>query len=235
MDKEKWFFNWSSGKDAAMALFELQQHKQPIHLLLTTINTKYQRVSMHGLRLSLLQAQAEAIGLPLQLMELEENPSMASYNALMKQNLLALKARGFTTSCFGDIFLEDLRAYREQQLEKLDIKAVFPIWEKDTRELLNRFIDLGFKAIVVCIDERVLDKSFCGREIDRSFLTDLPANVDPCGENGEFHTFCYDGPIFKYPVTFVKGKRTRRTYPAPSSDHNTSEYGFWFCDLELLP
>ncbi len=234
MDKNKWFFNWSSGKDASMALFELQQLKQPIHLLLTTTNAKYQRVSMHGLRVSLLQAQTEAIGLPLKLIELGKNPSMESYDALMNQNLLELKAEGFTTSCFGDIFLEDLRVYREQQLEKLGIKAMFPIWKKDTRELLNRFIDLGFKAIVVCIDERVLDKSFCGREIDRSFLADLPPNVDPCGENGEFHTFCYDGPIFKYPVVFTKGRHTRRTYPSPSSDSSASEYGFWFCDLELL-
>ena len=234
MDKEKRFFNWSSGKDAALALFELQQKKQGVDLLLTTTNTKYQRVSMHGLRTTLLQAQAEAIGIPLQLVELEENPSMESYDAIMAKKLLELKETGFTTSCFGDIFLEDLRTYREGQLKKLGITALFPIWKKDTRALLHRFIELGFKAIVVCINEAILDKSFCGREIDQSFLSDLPPHVDPCGENGEFHTFCYDGPIFRKPVDFIKGELTRRTYPSPSQNSGVSEYGFWFCDLELL-
>lgn len=235
MDKGKRFFNWSSGKDAAMALFELQQNEQTVDLLLTTTNAKYQRVSMHGLRIALLKAQATAIGIPLQLVELEENPSMESYNEAMANKLSELKNSGFTTSCFGDIFLEDLRTYREGQLKNLGITTLFPIWKKDTRTLLHRFIDLGFKAIVVCIDEQVLDKSFCGREIDRSFLADLPPHVDPCGENGEFHTFCYDGPIFSEPVSFVKRKLTRRTYPSPSTDREFSEYGFWFCDLQLFP
>ena len=131
--------------------------------------------------------------------------------------------------------MEDLKAYREQQLNTLGIRAVFPIWKKDTYGLLDQFINLGFKAIVVCIKEKVLDKSFCGREIDRSFLADLPSNVDPCGENGEFHTFCYDGPIFQYPDSLTKGELTRRTYHAPATDSAVADYGFWFCDLELFP
>jgi len=233
MGKGKWFFNWSSGKDATMALYVLKQRKQAVDLLFTTINAKYQRVSMHGLRKELLIAQAAALGLPLRLMELEEHATMESYNALMEQNLLELKKEGYSASCFGDIFLEDLRAYREQMLEQQGMEAIFPIWKKDTGKLLSSFIDLGFKAIVVCINEQVLDKSFCGREIDPSFLADLPPHIDPCGENGEFHTFCYDGPIFKHPVAFTKGELTRKTYPAPFADSKISEYGFWFCDLLL--
>ncbi len=236
MDRSKTFFNWSSGKDAAMALHFLQEEKNlAVELLLTTINVKYDRVTMHGLHRSILEEQARAIGIPLEVMELDESPSMEDYHHLMTEKLMALKARGYTHTAFGDIFLEDLKNYRETMLAPMGIKAIFPLWKKDSKRLLLDFIGKGFKAIVICCNAALLPKSFCGRLIDYDFLSDLPKNVDPCGENGEFHTFCFDGPIFKKPVHFSKGKIIYRTYPAPQSEEGSipQEYGFWYCDLAL--
>ncbi|UJH67671.1 diphthine--ammonia ligase [Allomuricauda sp. SCSIO 65647] len=236
MDRPKTFFNWSSGKDAAMALHSIQEEKSlAVELLLTTINVKYDRVSMHGLHRSILEEQARAIEIPLEVLELDESPSMEDYHHLMTEKLTALKARGYTHTVFGDIFLEDLRNYRETMLAQMGIKAIFPLWKKDSKRLLLDFIDNGFKAIVICCNAELLPKSFCGRLIDHDFLNDLPKNVDPCGENGEFHTFCFDGPIFKKPVYFSKGKIIYRTYPAPQSEEGAmqQEYGFWYCDLAL--
>ena len=235
MDK-KAFFNWSSGKDSAMALYSLKMEgKQKVDLLLTAVNQKYQRVSMHGLHRNLLEAQAKSLGLPLEILELPENPSMEDYGRLMNERMLALKGRGFTATYFGDIFLEDLKAYRESMLQPLGFKVIFPLWKKDTKKLMQEFIRFKFKAIVVSVNAQVLDKSFCGRLIDESFLEDLPTNVDPCGENGEFHTFCFDGPIFQRPVPYRNGDVVYKTYPAPKTEKNKgiTEYGFWFCDLHL--
>ncbi len=234
MGNEKAFLNWSSGKDAAMALHTIQNGKYPnIDLLLTTISARYQRVSMHGLHRSLLEAQAAALGIPLTVIELSEHPSMEAYGVVMRKQLGVLKKQGFTTSYFGDIFLEDLKIYRENMLHPLGFKVVFPLWKKDTRQLLLDMINLGLKAIVVCVNAQVLDKSFCGRIIDTSFLEDLPATVDPCGENGEFHTFCFDGPLFQRPIPFRKGDLVYKTYPALKTEQAShSEYGFWFCDLQ---
>ena len=229
--------NWSSGKDAAMALHAaLQENALDIAQLITTVNIKYNRVSMHGLHKSLLFAQAKAMDIPLSIINMPESPSMEIYNQTMGKKLMELKALGFTESIFGDIFLEDLRAYREKMLESVGIKAQFPIWKKDSKTLLQNFIKDGFKAIVVCTNAQSLPKSFCGRLVDESFLEDLPDNIDPCGENGEFHTFCFDGPIFKHPVAFKKGELVYKTYPAPKTDDPDApdapkEYGFWYCDL----
>ena len=132
---------------------------------------------------------------------------------------------------FWGHFLEDLKTYRENMLHPMGFEVVFPLWKKDTRQLVRDFINLGFKAVVICTNAQVLDKSFCGRMIDPSFLDDLPPNVDPCGENGEFHTFCFDGPIFRWPVPFRKGDLVYKTYPAPGLKE--AEYGFWYCDLHL--
>ena len=228
------FLNWSSGKDATMALYDVQKKGQnEISLLLTTISSKYQRVSMHGLHRSLLEAQADAIGLPLKVIELDENATMESYHSKMSTALLELKERGYVQSYFGDIFLEDLRKYRESMLLPLGFQAEFPLWKKNTKQLVQSFIKEGFKAIVICINAKVLDQSFCGRLIDQSFLDDLPSGVDPCGENGEFHTFCFDGPLFAKPVFFKKGDIVYKTYPAPKSEdlNNRIEHGYWFCDL----
>lgn len=233
------YFNWSGGKDSALALYHALNDKQyDVKKLLTNVNSQYRRVSMHGVRESLLDAQAEAIGLPLQKMLLPDQPSMSEYENQMMELVNGLKQEGFTHSFFGDIFLEDLRKYREEQLSRAGIKAVFPLWKRDSRELMDEFIDLGFKTIVVCTKAEVLDESFAGRIIDRDFLKDLPPNVDPCGENGEFHTFVYDGPIFKQPVSFVIGEKVHRSYKAPKEDNDNCfttpqppDMGFWFCDL----
>lgn len=213
-----------------MALYELMQDpKYRVERLITSVNTHYNRVSMHGLRISLLEAQAKAIGVPLQLIKLPENPNMETYNRIMSNLVQELKNEKFTHCAFGDIFLEDLRKYREEQLLTHGIKVAFPLWEKDTTQLIHDFIQSGFKAIIVCCDANLLGENFAGRLIDEQFLKDLPKNVDPCGENGEFHTFCFDGPIFRYPVNFTVGEKIYRKYKHPNTEEE--QMGFWFCDL----
>lgn len=234
--KPKAIFNWSSGKDSALALYTiLKEDRFEISSLLTSINKEFQRISMHGVHVSLLEQQAESLGLPLIKMELPQEPSMEEYHQIMTKTMNEIQARGVTHSIFGDIFLEDLRGYREDQLQTIGMEAVFPLWKKNTTDLIHEFLDLGFKTIVTCVNETFLDKSFAGRTIDQDFIKDLPANVDPCGENGEFHTFTFDGPIFKDPVQFEIGKTVKKTYPKPKSDENKGdeegEYIFWFCDL----
>jgi uncharacterized protein (TIGR00290 family) len=237
MPPKKTYLNWSSGKDASMALFEAQKGgKLEVSKLLTSVNGHHNRVSMHGLRRDLLHKQAEALGLPLKVVNLPEQPSMEDYSKLMGEAVSELKNEGFEDCIFGDIFLEDLRAYREKQLAEVGISCHFPLWKRDTKKLLQEFITLGFKAITVCVNGQLLDESFVGREVDEAFLMDLPVNVDPCGENGEFHTFCYDGPIFKQPVKFELGEKVFREYKAPKKDEqhrNEEKIGFWFCDLAV--
>lgn len=235
--------NWSSGKDSALALYHTQQDKSfRVEKLLTTINADVDRVTMHGVRKELLLQQAEEIGLPMMISELGAETSMEDYNRKMQEATDSLKNEGFTHSIFGDIFLEDLKSYREEQLKSIGLKAVFPLWKRDTRELLTEFVELGFKAIVVCTNSKYLDDSFCGRIIDKNFMTSLPDTVDPCGENGEFHTFVFDGPIFKDPVKFKIGEKVNRSYkPAENDDDNCfqdSDDSSWdteFCFCDLIP
>lgn len=238
----KAYLNWSSGKDSAMSLYYAQnQDDYKVEKLLTTINKDVDRVTMHGVRNELLLKQAESLGLPLQISELSAETSMEDYNQKMKEATDNLISEGFTHSIFGDIFLEDLKKYREDQLKSVGIKAIFPLWKKDTRELITEFIDLGFKAIVVCTNSKYLDDSFCGRVIDHQFVNDLPENVDPCGENGEFHTFVFDGPIFNIPVAFEVGEKVNRSYkPAKDKDDNCfqDDEDAWdteFCFCDLIP
>ncbi len=228
----KTYFNWSSGKDAAMALYRMQRSDEfSIELLLTSVNTHHDRVSMHGLQRSLLEQQIQSIGIPFTTIELPEESSMDDYNAIMKAKVEELTSKNFTHTAFGDIFLEDLRAYREEQLKIHEIQCIFPLWKEKTKDLLKEFIDLGFKAIVICTKAELLGEAFIGREIDHSFINDLPENVDPCGENGEFHTFCYDGPIFSSPVQFNIGDKVYRSYKNPDQNAMNDSIGFWFCDL----
>lgn len=235
MDKiKKTYLNWSSGKDASLSLYYLlRDNKYSVQRLLTSVNVAHDRISMHGIRRTLFEKQAKSIGIPLTAIELPEEPDMKIYNRKMKEAVEDLQSEGFTTAAFGDIFLEDLRKYREDQLNPLGIECIFPIWKKDTRGLMEEFIRLGFKAIVVAISENALNPSFLGREIDKNFLSSLPENVDPCGENGEFHTFCYDGPVFKFPVEFTIGEKVYKEYKAPKRKKNEDpgSMGFWFCDL----
>ncbi|KUJ62355.1 ATP-binding protein [Flavobacteriaceae bacterium CRH] len=240
---KKALFNWSSGKDSALALYKILQNPDfKIECLLTSVNQQFQRISMHGVRVELLEAQAKSIGLPLQIMQILEMPTMEIYEEVVTKTLIELKKQGINHSVFGDIFLEDLRKYREDQLTKLDFKAVFPIWKIPTQDLIQEFLLLGFKTIVVCVNERYLDKSFVGRIIDQDFINDLPENVDVCGENGEFHTFTFDGPIFSEPIQFEIGEIVYRKYEKPETEDSSNEacnttasdafdYGFWYCDL----
>ncbi|MEO8238155.1 MAG: diphthine--ammonia ligase [Flavobacterium sp.] len=239
---KKALFNWSSGKDSALALYKILQNPEfKIECLLTSVNQQFQRISMHGVRVELLEAQAKSIGLPLKIMQVPEMPTMEVYENVMTKTLTELKEQGITQSVFGDIFLEDLRKYREDKLAQIGFEGVFPIWKIPTKDLIHEFINLGFKTIVVCVNERFLDKSFVGRIIDESFINDLPENVDVCGENGEFHTFSFDGPIFSEPINFEVGEIVYRKYEKPKTEStNTAcdtnetdafDYGFWYIDL----
>lgn len=234
--KPKALFNWSSGKDSAFALYKtLKEDQYEVTTLLTSINKEYQRISMHGVHVSLLEQQAASLGIPLIKMELPKEPSMEEYKEIMNLTMSEIQARGVTHSIFGDIFLEDLRKYREEQLNAIGMQAVFPLWKQNTSNLIHEFLDLGFKTIVTCVNGNYLDKSFAGRIIDRDFIKDLPENVDPCGENGEFHTFTFDGPVFKNPISFEIGETIKKTYPKPKTypEEEEGEYVFWFCDLIL--
>jgi uncharacterized protein (TIGR00290 family) len=212
-------FCWSGGKDSAMALHTLLQRPGvQIAALLTTVTETYDRISMHGVRRELLQRQAESIGLPLHEVRIPPQCVNPIYEARMEEALRLFYEQGIRRVAFGDIFLEDLRAYREKNLARIGMTALFPIWKRDTRELIRRFHDQHFRAIAACIDTKVLDPSFAGRELDDSFFRDLPPSADPCGENGEFHTFVFDGPIFRSPIPIRTGEIVNRD-------------GFVFCDL----
>lgn len=233
-------FNWSGGKDSALALYHtLQNPEWQVGSLLTSVNQAFNRVSMHGVRTELLQQQAAAMGIPLVQLLLPEQPDMDTYNRLLTNTMQQYKAKGYTHSIFGDIFLEDLRQYREEKLATAGFQAFFPLWKRNTTELVHEFIELGFQSVIVCTKAELLDESFVGRIIDHDLLKDLPANVDPCGENGEFHSFVFNGPIFKYPIPFTLGEKVWRTYNAPSNtsnlcssqNHPQKQMGFWFCDL----
>ena len=220
---EKVLFTWSGGKDSAMSLYVLRKsHNYEIAALLTSVTEGYDRISMHGVRRTLLEQQAQSLGLPLEKLYITRNSSNEEYEAKMKDKLLQYKSRGVSSVVFGDIFLEDLRKYRENNLAQVDMKGIFPIWKRDTTELAHTFIDLGFKAVITCVDSNVLDGKFAGRHFDNQFLSELPSKVDPCGENGEFHSFVYDGPIFRDRIRFRRGKTVLR------------DNRFYFCDLIQL-
>lgn len=232
---QKTFFNWSTGKDSALALYRLQRDRSyQVTQLLTSVNESFDRVSMHGVRRELLERQAAALNLPLLTIELPENPDMQLYEDRMSAVVMALAGQGFSYAAFGDIFLEDLRRYREEKLAVHGLKAVFPLWQQNTRQLMHEFIDAGFQAIVSCVNLSCLDASFAGRRLDRAFLADLPAGVDPCGENGEFHTFCFDGPVFQSPIAVKTGEKRFAAYPNPQSD-GPAHTQTGFCFIDLLP
>jgi uncharacterized protein (TIGR00290 family) len=220
---EKVLFSWSTGKDSAMALYEMQKRSDvEVVALITTVTNEYDRVSMHGVRRELLHRQAAAIGLPLREIEITKNASNDEYEDKMRRLLVAAQAEGVTSVVFGDIFLEDLRKYREDNLSQLGMQAIFPLWKRDTQSLVGDLVRLGFKAIVTCVDTQVLGPQFSGREVDQQFLEDLPEKIDPCGENGEFHTFTYAGPIFHHPIAIAIGEKVLRNNR------------FYYCDIEPI-
>lgn len=202
---------WSGGKDSCTALYEiLGTPDLRVVALVTTVTGDYDRISIHGVRRSLLEQQAAALDLPLHQVSIRKNASNEEYEREMAAALVPFRDYGAETVVSGDLFLEDIRHYREEFLTRLGMRGLFPVWGRDTTRFINSFIELGFKAVVTCVDLRRLDESFAGREIDADFLRALPRDVDPCGENGEFHTFVFDGPIFKSKVRFETGERVRR-------------------------
>jgi uncharacterized protein (TIGR00290 family) len=188
----------------------LQQDEARIAALLTTVTEGYDRISMHGVRRELLRRQADSLRLPLHEVFIPPQCANPIYEARMEEALLLYFQQGVRRVAFGDIFLEDLRLYREKNLTRVGMQALFPIWKRNTRDLIREFHAAGFRSVAVCIDSKVLDPSFAGRELDASFFADLPPSVDPCGENGEFHTFVFDGPIFTRPVDFTLGEVVHR-------------------------
>lgn len=217
---QKVLFCWSGGKDSALALYQIiNSGSHIVAALLTTVTEDYDRISMHGVRSTLLEQQAKALNLPLEKVLITKNSSNKDYEDQMTQVLNRFKKDGINSVVFGDIFLEDLRKYREDNLAKLKMSAVFPSWKKDSEQLANSFIELGFKAVITCVDTKFLDASFAGREFNKSLLSDLPSSVDPCGENGEFHTFVYAGPIFNREISIKRGETVLK------------EKRFCFCDL----
>lgn len=226
---KKTFLNWSSGKDCAMALHLMQQSGEyEVQKLFTTVGKDEKRIGMHGLREEVLKRQAAAISLPLEISYLSKDDSHEAYNQLMREKMTKLVSEGFQFAAYGDILLEDLRAYREKQLSEVGMKAHFPLWQKNTGELLLEFIKNGFKAKVVAVSGKYFDGSVLGAEVNQDFLRQLPKGVDPCGENGEFHTFCYDGPIFKQNVDFELSDVVTKSYTNPKGG---KDIDFHFIDI----
>lgn len=217
--KRKTLLSWSSGKDSAWALHVLRQQLDvDVVGLFCTINAEFNRVAMHAVRVELLQEQARSVGLPLRMIPIPYPCSNAEYEAVMNAFIAEAKKQNVECFAFGDLFLEDIRKYREDRLEGTGIAPIFPIWNMPTRELSSTMVSSGLKARITCVDPKQLAVEFAGREYDESFLEDIPASVDPCGENGEFHSFAFDGPMFRYPIEISLGEIVDRD-------------GFVFADL----
>ena len=217
----KAILSWSSGKDSAMALRRVLTTKEvDVVCLLTTTTYQFHRVSMHGVREELVHLQAKSLGYPLEKIQIPYPCPNEIYEQQMQNVLSGWKAKGVSHVIFGDLFLEDIRKYREEKLAQIHLKPVFPLWGESTAKLAKEMIQVGFRCVVTCVDPKKLDAGFAGRQFDDSFLRDLPPHVDPCGENGEFHTFVYDGPLFDEPIPVVVGESVLRD-------------GFQFVDLLL--
>ena len=227
-EKENIIISWSGGKDSSFALYQLlKENKYHIKYLLTNIFKPNKRVSMHGVPEKLIELQSKHIGIPLKKMYIQEK-THDEYNQKMKKLMLEFKKEGIHKVAFGDIFLEDLKQYREDKLAEVDMHGIFPLWKKDTKQLAHEFINNKFKTHVCSIDTSKIPKHLIGIDYSNDFLDKLPKYIDPCGENGEFHTFCYDGPIFKTPVPFkIKGV-VKKTY-----QHEKKDYIYLFSDISL--
>jgi uncharacterized protein (TIGR00290 family) len=214
--------SWSGGKDSAVALHELQQSgRYEVRSLLTTVIRNEDRIGMHGVRRQLLRLQAEALGLPLDEVEIPSEATNAEYETALARALAPHRATGCRAVAFGDLFLEDIRAYRDRVLAQNGMCAIYPVWGRGGRAFIEDFVTAGFKAVICAVDLARLDAAFAGREIGAELLEALPRGVDLCGENGEFHSFVYDGPNFRAPIGIALGERTTRG-------------AFGFCDLVPL-
>ena len=237
-NKPKAIFAWSGGKDSAFCLHQVfQEDKYEVTYLLTTLNAEFKRISMHGVKEELLDLQAEAIGIPQLKVWLYE-ASYESYEKQMEEMLVKAKAEGIEHVIFGDIFLEDLRTYRENNLQKIGMKAVFPLWKKNTTQLINDFVQEEFKTLTCCVNDAYFNDEWVGKEINQEFIKDLPKNVDPCGENGEYHTYCYAGPIFKKKINIEIGEKIYRPLELKNlkacRTEQTQTKGFWYCELNAI-
>ena len=237
-EKLKCIFNWSGGKDSALALYHcLQNPNIEIKYLVTTVNDALNRISMHGVREELLVLQAERIGIPLYEIRLPEMPGMAEYDNAMRLHMEKFTEEGVSHAIFGDIFLEDLKKYRDERLAEVGMMGIYPLWKRDSHELIDEFLGLGFGTVIACTQSRL--ENFVGKEITNDLIRELPDNVDVCGENGEFHTFVFKGPIFSSPIDYQTGEKVFKEYAAPkntddtcfSSDPVKGVSGFWYCDL----
>lgn len=234
---KKCIFNWSGGKDSSLALYHcLRDPELDIKYLVTTINDAADRISMHGVRVELLKKQAESIGIPLYQVRLPEMPGMKEYDAVMRSSMERFQAEGITHTIFGDIFLEDLKSYRDARLAEVGMTGIYPLWKRNTTQLINEFFDLGFETVIACTQDRL--ERIVGKEITQELIMSLPDDVDVCGENGEFHTFAFRGPIFKQEIPFRTGEKVFREYAAPKNADDTcfssapeKPAGFWYCDL----
>jgi len=232
-------FNWSGGKDSSLALYHcLNNPELDIKYLVTTVNDAVDRISMHGVRVELLIKQAESIGIPLYQIRLPEMPGMQEYDDTMRLHLKKFKEEGITHSIFGDIFLEDLKKYRDERLAEIGMTGIYPLWKRDTHELINEFLELGFGTVIACTQAQL--EQFVGKEITHELINELPADVDVCGENGEFHTFAFKGPIFSKPINYKAGEKVFKEYKAPVDINDSCVSkdalkisGFWYCDLLL--
>lgn len=217
--KEQVLVSWSGGKDSVMALGEiLSSENYAVAALITTVTRDSDRISVHGVRRELLHRQARALALPLHEVFISPAPTNEEYESQMKEALALYFKRGVRQVVFGDLFLEDIRRYRERMLREIDMQPLFPIWQRDTSELIREFMQSGFRAITTCVNAERLNSSMVGRLIDQDFLARLPEGVDPCGENGEFHSFVFDGPLFSEEIKFTVGETALRD-------------GHYFCDL----
>jgi uncharacterized protein (TIGR00290 family) len=216
---DKVVVGWSGGKDSALALYEVLKSGMDVQTLLTTVTQEYDRVSIHGVLRVLLEQQAESLGFPVDEMMLPKGAADEDYEREFLAITRSYRNRGVLGVVFGDIFLEDVKLFRDKLLARIGMHGIYPLWKRDTRGLANHFIDLGFKAVVTVVDSQALGKEFSGREYDKKFLADLPAGVDPCGENGEFHSFVYNGPTFTKQISFMRG------------DAVFMENRFWYMDL----
>jgi len=232
-------FNWSGGKDSSLALYHcLNNPELDIKYLVTTVNDAVNRISMHGVREELLIKQAESIGIPLYQVRLPEMPGMREYDETMRTHLQKFRDEGITHSIFGDIFLEDLKKYRDERLAEIGMTGIYPLWKRDTHELIDEFLALGFGTVIACT-QAALEK-FVGKEITKELIAELPDGVDVCGENGEFHTFAFKGPIFSKPINYKIGEKIFKEYKAPQDANDScisadapKISGFWYCDLLL--
>lgn len=226
-------FNWSGGKDSALALWKaMQSGEYEIIALLTTVNRDSSRSSMHGIPLSLLKKQADSIGIPLYIVDLTPKGTMEDYETAMCKAVEYFLSKGVSHFIFGDIFLHDVRVYRERQLAPYGIAVAEPLWGKTSGEIMEEFLDSGIRTVIVTTTATALGSEYIGRSIDRTLVESLPEGVDVCGENGEYHTFCYDGPLFTTPIAYELGEPFMQSFPVRLEDGTEQTFSYWFANLD---